>query len=359
MATFEKCGENLVRHQGGVIYLRAKVAGKPIRQSLGVTDLRIAKLKRDAALEKLRQAASTGAGTIDAAQAQTMAQALNAFEASIMEQPHLRDRSRDYYREIFTILRATIPGKAAARSWTAAEASAWWKTVAGKYAPQRANNTLGMLKRVTRHLADTGVRPDDPAKKLKRVRVVPKKLNIPSRETMDALISSIRTQGKAHSSAAAAFVGFLAFSGCRYSQAVAADWEHVTADWIEFPGHATGAKGASVRKLPLTGPLRAVLEDIARIVDPDGEPGTLPTCGPILSLVTAKEALRNACKRLKVPALRLHDLRHFFASHALERGVDVPTVAKWLGHKDGGVLVLRTYGHVRDEHSRREAEKMG
>ena len=32
-------------------------------------------------------------------------------------------------------------------------------------------------------------------------------------------------------------------------------------------------------------------------------------------------------------------------------GVDIPTVAHWLGHKDGGVLVAMTYGHLRSEHS--------
>jgi integrase len=57
--------------------------------------------------------------------------------------------------------------------------------------------------------------------------------------------------------------------------------------------------------------------------------------------------------------MRLHDLRHFFASHCLERGVDVPTVSRWLGHKDGGVLVLRTYGHLRDDHSLASVKKLG
>ena len=48
---------------------------------------------------------------------------------------------------------------------------------------------------------------------------------------------------------------------------------------------------------------------------------------------------------------RLHDLRHFFATHALQSGVDVPTVSKWLGHRDGGALVMKTYGHICDDHS--------
>ena len=49
--------------------------------------------------------------------------------------------------------------------------------------------------------------------------------------------------------------------------------------------------------------------------------------------------------------LRVHDLRHFFTTCCIESGVDIPTMAKWLGHKDGGALTMRTYGHVRDSHS--------
>jgi len=32
-------------------------------------------------------------------------------------------------------------------------------------------------------------------------------------------------------------------------------------------------------------------------------------------------------------------------------GVDVPTVARWLGHKDGGALLMKTYSHLLQEHS--------
>jgi integrase len=81
--------------------------------------------------------------------------------------------------------------------------------------------------------------------------------------------------------------------------------------------------------------------------------------GPLFKIATPRIALDNACKRLDIPHLRIHDLRHFFATYALECGVDVLTVSKWLGHKDGGVLVLRTYGHLRDDHSLASAKKLG
>ena len=33
-------------------------------------------------------------------------------------------------------------------------------------------------------------------------------------------------------------------------------------------------------------------------------------------------------------------------------GIDFMTIAKWVGHKDGGVLIGRVYGHLNDEHAR-------
>jgi hypothetical protein len=38
--------------------------------------------------------------------------------------------------------------------------------------------------------------------------------------------------------------------------------------------------------------------------------------------------------------------------------VDIPTVSRWLGHKDGGALAMKTYGHLRREHSVAQAQKV-
>ena len=46
-----------------------------------------------------------------------------------------------------------------------------------------------------------------------------------------------------------------------------------------------------------------------------------------------KEILR-IIKKANVTRIRMHDMRHTFASLALMDGVDVPTVQKWLGYKD-------------------------
>ena len=46
------------------------------------------------------------------------------------------------------------------------------------------------------------------------------------------------------------------------------------------------------------------------------------------------------------------------ATRCIESGVDIPTVSRWLGHKDGGALAMKTYGHLRREHSIAQAQRV-
>jgi hypothetical protein len=65
------------------------------------------------------------------------------------------------------------------------------------------------------------------------------------------------------------------------------------------------------------------------------------------SLAACQKALDRACNKVGTGRITHHDLRHLFATRCIESGVDVPTVSRWLGHKDGGTLAMKTYGHLR------------
>jgi integrase len=75
----------------------------------------------------------------------------------------------------------------------------------------------------------------------------------------------------------------------------------------------------------------------------------------IFPQVQARKALTGACKRLGFPNLTQRSLRRMFIIRALEKGIDVQTIARWQGHKDGGKLILDTYGHVTTAHTNRMA----
>ncbi len=55
-------------------------------------------------------------------------------------------------------------------------------------------------------------------------------------------------------------------------------------------------------------------------------------------------SLHDACDAAELPRLRLHDLRHLFCSHLVQAGVPTSTVARMVGHADGGALVAKLYG---------------
>jgi hypothetical protein len=38
--------------------------------------------------------------------------------------------------------------------------------------------------------------------------------------------------------------------------------------------------------------------------------------------------------------------------------VDIPTVARWLGHKDGGALLMKTYSHLQQAHSLEQMKRV-
>lgn len=66
----------------------------------------------------------------------------------------------------------------------------------------------------------------------------------------------------------------------------------------------------------------------------------------------------DALKVAGVPQRRLHASRHTAASRLIAMGVTPAEVAAWLGHSDGGELVLRTYAHVHKEDLRAVASAL-
>ena len=59
-----------------------------------------------------------------------------------------------------------------------------------------------------------------------------------------------------------------------------------------------------------------------------------------------------------LPTFGFHDCRHFFISMCVMSGIDFMTIARWVGHQDGGVLIGKVYGHLSNEHAKRQAQKV-
>ena len=79
-----------------------------------------------------------------------------------------------------------------------------------------------------------------------------------------------------------------------------------------------------------------------------------------MPIVNFNKALRTACDNdhAKMPDFGFHDCRHYFISHCVMSGIDYMTIARWVGHQDGGVLIGKVYSHLSNEHARRQAERV-
>ena len=82
-----------------------------------------------------------------------------------------------------------------------------------------------------------------------------------------------------------------------------------------------------------------------------------PTGGP-MSPDSVLHMLHRVLKRAGLPKVRFHDLRHTFATMALQNGVDVKTVSSMLGHYSAG-FTLDTYAHVTTDAQLKAAQAMG
>ncbi len=82
-----------------------------------------------------------------------------------------------------------------------------------------------------------------------------------------------------------------------------------------------------------------------------------PNGGPI-SPDSVNNMLKRVLERAGIPKIRFHDLRHTFATIALQNGVDIKTVSSMLGHFSAG-FTLDTYAHVTTAAQKEAAETMG
>ena len=111
------------------------------------------------------------------------------------------------------------------------------------------------------------------------------------------------------------------------------------------------------RTLPLAEDTVSVLKEQRRKVGNSPWVFPSPNGGPI-SPDSVLHMLHRVLKRAGLPKVRFHDLRHTFATLALQNGVDVKTVSGMLGHFSAG-FTLDTYAHITSAAQRQAAKTMG
>ena len=157
------------------------------------------------------------------------------------------------------------------------------------------------------------------------------------------------------------FIRLMAYSGGRWMETLRLRWKDV--DWergqLTF-GSDGQTKNRQSRVVDFNEKLKAHFLEMSRRQQPDSDfifpsPRRGESDAPT---VTLNKALNTAREKSGVRDFTCHLCRHFFISMCVMSGIDFMTIARWVGHQDGGVLIGKVYGHLSNEHAKRQAQKI-
>ena len=217
-------------------------------------------------------------------------------------------------------------------------------------APGGANWALSVLSQIMNHAKVHGLLETNPASGIRRNprrkfnRFLSRDEIIRMHEELDRCVAQKRSRA-----AQADIIRLLSCTGCRHGEIRFLKWDEVGSETLGLADSKTGP-----RKVYLNSRARAIIEGQPR----NGSPYVFP-CSSNPSRPTGKSLhlwylIR---KRAGIEDVRLHDLRHNFASWAVMQGVPLPTVARLLGHRQ--VSMTLRYAHVHDKEVEAAAERVG
>ncbi|MBK9246115.1 MAG: site-specific integrase [Burkholderiales bacterium] len=156
-------------------------------------------------------------------------------------------------------------------------------------------------------------------------------------EQLGRLLEVLRTD---RSRAVCQIAMFLLSTGARLNEALSATWDQVDIDHRVWKIAAAHSKSKRIRSVPLNDSALAVLEEVG-----------VGTAGPIFlnaktkaRYVSVRKVWLRLCAKAGLPGLRLHDLRHQYASLLVNGGRSLYEVQAILGHSSP--TVTQRYAHL-------------
>ncbi len=210
--------------------------------------------------------------------------------------------------------------------------------------PYQANRTLGVLSKMMNLAELWELRPDgsNPCRHVKRFKEEKRERFLSDEEyqRLGAALKEIEAEHSETASAIAA-IRLLMLTGCRLSEIQKLRWEHVDLDAgeLRLSDSKTGAK-----VVHLGDPAIAVLRGIRKQVD---NPWVIAGRKPESHLTDLQHPWRRIRERAGLDDVRIHDLRHSFASGGLLVGEGLPMIGKLLGHTQ--VQTTARYAHLAND----------
>jgi integrase len=322
----------------GRYFAQVRFKGKLYRKSLETTDGALAK-------RRLADFRRTLDRTDPTQSRQSFAAVLDCYAATLRGSPETVEDKQI----IIEKLKSTLFGAEhlPLSQLRPSQIEAWLVTHYGDKSASYFNSALMVIRAALDMAVRDRVIAENPAAGLKyRKRKTPIR-STPTWEQFQAILTDIREQVKFNQVAeqSADLVEFYGLSGLGSAEAASltrADVDLEAGRIIAYR-HKT-SRGFAV---PIFPQVRPLVEKLCK-----GKAHS----DRLFAIDGARKALTNACERLGLPHFTPRALRRLFITRCLELGVDVKTVAQWQGHQDGGVLILRVYGHVRAQHSQRMAQ---
>ena len=220
--------------------------------------------------------------------------------------------------------------------------------------PYQANRTLALLSKFFNWSERRGLRPDgsNPCRHVEKYREGRRERFLSQAEL--ARLGDALREAESDNSAtlwAIAAIRLLTLTGARLNEILTLRWEHVSEEHerLLLPDSKTGRKA-----IHLHAPALALLQTLPRI---DGNPYVI--CGEKAGqhLVNLEKPWRRIRKAAKLDDVRLHDLRHSFASVAASGGQSLIVIGKMLGHSQPATTAR--YTHLADDPVKAASDAVG
>ena len=215
--------------------------------------------------------------------------------------------------------------------------------------PGVANRAMPVLSVMMRMAELWGYRAhnSNPCKRTRRYRMKPKERFLTVDEM--ARLNAVLTRDEFWCPHVVAIVRLLMLTGCRFGEIAALEWDWIKGKRIHLPDSKSGP-----RTVWLCDAARAIIDAIPRY----GEdcPYLFPGRPPTRHVETIQVQWNRIREEAGLPELRLHDLRHSWASVAAMNGVGMVTIAKLLGH--ALVETTERYVHLSDRSVAEAADRV-
>ncbi len=223
-----------------------------------------------------------------------------------------------------------------------------------KHSPTGANRVIALLSTMFNLAEEWGMRPDlsNPCRRVKKYKEAKREryLNADELAKLGAVLAEAE-QTQTEPPPAIAAIRLLIFTGARKNEILSLRWRDVGTELgvLRLPESKTGAKS-----IVLNAPALAVLANLEPGRDDDH---VLSGSRPGARLGALDHAWRRIRERAGIPDVRLHDLRHSFASVAVGLGEGLPIVGRLLGHTQA--QTSQRYAHVAADPAKVAAERVG